>query len=106
MVVAINKFELEDCLSFQCQLMAKYEIMVLACEVGPFHLTRLERHITRIKSNNMYIFAFFVFDLFYVMQEKRQKIILKPSLVLPNVFVTSGMQPIGDSIIPRLDKVQ
>ena len=86
--------------------MAKYEIMVLACEVGQFHLTRLERHITRIKSNNMYIFAFFVFDLFYVMQEKRQKIILKPSLVLPNVFVISGMQPIGDSIIPRLDKVQ
>ena len=34
------------------------------------------RHITRVKSNNMYIFAFFVFDLFYVRQEKRQKILL------------------------------
>ena len=36
----------------------------------------LERHITRVKSSNMYILAFFVFDLFYVMQEKRQEILL------------------------------
>ena len=80
--------------------MVKYKIMVWACQVGPFHFTltqvnsemncmaknkcpdsqkvdtrwELQRHITRVKSNNMYIFAFFVFDSFYVMQEKRQKI--------------------------------
>ena len=30
----------------------------------------------RFKSNDMYILAFFVFDLFYVMQEKIQKILL------------------------------
>ena len=24
---------------FQCELMAKYEIMVLACQISPFHLT-------------------------------------------------------------------
>ena len=37
----------------------------------------LERHITCVKSNSMYhCFAFFVFDLFCVMQEKHQKILL------------------------------
>ena len=35
-----------------------------------------ERHITGVKSSNMYIIPFFVFDLFYVIQEKRQKILL------------------------------
>ena len=80
-------------------------------KVGPFHLT-----LTRINSktnciaknkcherqevrtwtphhtcqeNNMYIFAFFVFHLFYVMQEKRQKILLSfcNSLILSNACV-------------------
>ena len=36
----------------------------------------LQRHTTRVKSNSMYIVAVFVFDLFYVRQEKRQKILL------------------------------
>ena len=31
---------------------------------------------SRVKSNNMYIFALFVFALFYVIQEKHQKILL------------------------------
>ena len=34
------------------------------------------RASTRVKSNDMYIFAFFLFDSFYVMQEKIQKILL------------------------------
>ena len=59
--------------------MVKYEIMVLACQVGQFHLTltqinsempwepqarhetqmwELECHIICVKSNNMYIFCF------------------------------------------------
>ena len=81
--------------------MAKDEIMVLACEVGPFHLTLTQINSemnciaknkcpdsqkldTRRRGENFnacqeqrhvyLIFAFFLFDLFYVMQEKIQKI--------------------------------
>ena len=90
---------------FECKFMAKYEIMVLACQVGPFHLKftqinsemnciaknkcpqpearhetqrwELERHITHLSGATTCIFcAFFVCDLFYVIQEKRQKILL------------------------------
>ena len=123
--------------SFQLQLMAKHEVMVLACQVGPFHLTliqinseinctaknkcresqkldtrrrgeNLNAHLTRAKSNNMYIFAFFVFDLLYVRQEKRQKIFLSfwNSLILSNVCFIIGTRPTSDSITRRLDKVQ
>ena len=49
----------------------------------------------------MYIFALFVFYIFYVMQEKRQEIllfILKQSLILSNVCVIVGTRTIGDSI--------
>ena len=61
-----------------CELMAKYKMVVLACQVGPFHLkfnqinseinciakhkitesqkldTKLERHTIRVKSNTLY----------------------------------------------------
>ena len=62
----------------------------------------LERHITitRVKSNNTYIFAFFVFDLFYVRQEKHQKILLHSETVLfCRMFcVIIGTLLIGDSV--------
>ena len=57
----------------------------------------------------MYIFAFFFFDLSYVRQGKGRKILLftlKQSLILWNVCVIIGTRPIGDSITPRLDKVE
>ena len=102
--------------------MAKYEIMVLACEVCPFHLkftqinsemnciakhkctksqkldTRrrgenLNSDITRIKSNNMYIFLH---------SDTRKAssnltFILKQSLILSSVCVIIVTRPIGDS---------
>ena len=55
----------------------------------------------------MYIFALFVFYIFYVMQEKRQEIllfILKQSLILSNVCVIVGTRTIGDSITRNLIK--
>ena len=91
--------------SFQLELMEKHKVMVLAYQVGLFHLTltQLNSEMNCIaenecpesqkldmrrrgenlnttsdtsESNNMYIFAFFVFDLFNVRQEKRQKVLL------------------------------
>ena len=111
---------------FSWNLMAKYEIMVLACEVGLFHLTftQINSEINCIAKNkypdsqkldtrcrgesfnacqaqrHVYlIFAFFLFYLFYVMQEKIQKILLSfwNSLILSNVCVIFGTRPIGDS---------
>ena len=60
--------------------------------------------MSRVKSNDMYIFAFFLFDLFYVMQEKIQKILLSfwNSLILSNVCVIMER----DRSVIRLDKVQ
>ena len=54
------------------------------------------------------IFAFFLFDLFYVMQEKIQKIFLSfwNSLILSNVCVNiNGTRPICNSITRRLDEI-
>ena len=62
------------------------------------------RHITRVKSNNTYIFAFFVFALFYVIQEKRQKILLKQSLILWSVCVIIVTRPIGDQFDDKRTK--
>ena len=94
---------------FSLEFMEKHEIKVLACQVGPFHLTftqissemnciaknkcpdsqklRHEADDTRRRGenfnasqeqpNDMYMFAFFLFDLFYVMQEKIPKILTK-----------------------------
>ena len=121
----------EVCL-FQCELMVKYEIMVVACQIGPFHLKltqiksemncitkhkimywepeaghetqrwELERHITRVKSNNIYIFAIFVFTfIFYVTQDRRQKIRWNKVLFC-RVFDNATDR----WFTPRLDKVQ
>ena len=78
---------------FQSELMAKYEIMVLICQVGPFNLKliqinlgaqihwwepetwhetqrwELERHITRVKSNNIHIL--YSLSLHYSMRYKK-----------------------------------
>ena len=77
----------------------------------------IERHITRVKSysvgclsysrvknKNMHIFAFFVFDLFYVRQEKRQKILFSfwNSLILSNACVIIATRRVGYSITRRL----
>ena len=77
---------------FQWELMEKYEIMVFACQVSPFHLmlTRVMNCIAKNKCRGENLnatsrvsraatcifFACFVFDLFYARQEKRQKILL------------------------------
>ena len=57
----------------------------------------------------MYIFVFFVFDFILCGARKDSEnltFILKQSLILSNVCVIIGTRPIGDSITPRLDKVQ
>ena len=56
----------------------------------------------------MYIFAFFVFDLFCDTRKASENIsfILKQSLILSNVCIIIVTRPIGDSIKTRLDKVQ
>ena len=86
--------------------MVKHEIVVLACQVGPFNvmLTQINSEMNCIAKNKWsesqkldtrrigenlnvishvsrattctFIFAFLVFDLFYVRQEKHQKILL------------------------------
>ena len=64
------------------------------------------RTTTRVKINDMYIFAFFLFDLFYEMQEKIQKILLSiwNKVLFFRMFVL--LLERGDSTTPRLDKVQ
>ena len=56
----------------------------------------------------MYIFAFFIFDLFYEARKASENLsfILKQSLILSNDCVIIKTRPIGDSVTPRLDKVQ
>ena len=51
-----------------------------------------------IKSNDMYIFAFFLFDLFCVMQEKIQKILLSfwNKVLFCRMFVIIETRRIGD----------
>ena len=58
-------------------------------------------------SKKMYMFVFFVFDLFYMRQKKRQNILLSfwNSLILSNECIIVRRR-IGDSITRRLDKVQ
>ena len=90
---------------------AKYEIMVLACQVGPFHLTLTQINwemncITKNKcTNESQNIDFFVFALFYVIQEKRQKILLSQwnKVLFCRVFVCVVIRtrPIGDSINKR-----
>ena len=54
------------------------------------------------------LYPLFVFDLFYVRQEKHQKVLLSfwNSLILSNVCVIIGMRRIRHLITRRLDKVQ
>ena len=67
---------------------------------------QLERHIAHVKSNNIYIFfAFFVFALLFVIQEKRQKVwlfILKQSLILLSVYVIIVTRLVRDEFTPKL----
>ena len=113
--------------------MANYDIMVLACQVGLFYLTltqiksemnciaknkcperqkldtrRRGENVTLVESNNMYIFAFFVFDLFYVIDKSvRKSYVHSETVLFCRMFcVIIGTRPIGDSITPRLDKDQ
>ena len=103
----------------------KHEIMVLACQVGPFHLT-----LTQINSEMNCIAKnkfpdsqkldmrrrgenfnacqeqrrvyFCILSLWFILCEARKAsenltFILKQSLILSNVFVVVGTRPIGDS---------
>ena len=73
--------------SLSWRIDGEIRIMVLACQVGPFHLKltqinsemncRGEKFNVCHEQRHVYlIFAFFLFDLFYVMHEKIQKILL------------------------------
>ena len=123
---------------FRSELMTKYEIVVLACQVGPFHLkvTQINSEMnciakhkcpdesqkldTRRRGENFnatshvsrgttYIFC--ILCLYIILCDTRKvsenlTFILEQSLILSSVCVIIVTRPIGDSITPRLGKVQ
>ena len=118
--------------------MAKFEIMVLACQIGPFHLklTQINSEMnciakhkftdesqkldTRRRGENFnasshvskattYIFCILCLNIILCGTRKVSEnltFILEQSLILSSVCVIIVTRPIGDSITPRLGKVQ